>query len=137
MGNHDTQLVELIVECHEDKAATLRRYGRLKYFLPSIEAYVMEVPTRHVKKLKRLKSVSAVYPATPLKTQINQAKAFIGADQARGNLTGAGVGIAILDTGISPVADFTQPTPRLAAFRDFVNNRQGFYDDNGHGTHLP
>ena len=24
----------------------------------------------------------------------------------------------------------------MIAFRDFVNGRQGFYDDSGHGTHV-
>lgn len=38
--------------------------------------------------------------------------------------TGKGIGIAILDTGISPVADFTIPTDRIIAFRDFINGGQ-------------
>ncbi len=50
--------------------------------------------------------------------------------------TGKGIGIAILDTGISPVADFTKPYNRIAVFRDFVNGRTEPYDDNGHGTHV-
>lgn len=50
--------------------------------------------------------------------------------------TGKGVGIAILDTGVSPVADFTQPQNRIVCFRDFVNGRKRPYDDNGHGTHV-
>lgn len=50
--------------------------------------------------------------------------------------TGKGIGIAILDTGISPVADFTKPYNRIAVFRDFINGRTEPYDDNGHGTHV-
>lgn len=50
--------------------------------------------------------------------------------------TGKGIGIAILDTGISPVADFTIPANRIAIFRDFINGRTMPYDDNGHGTHV-
>lgn len=50
--------------------------------------------------------------------------------------TGKGIGIAILDTGISPVADFTIPTNRIVVFRDFINGRTAPYDDNGHGTHV-
>nr|WP_205134157.1 hypothetical protein [Anaerotignum lactatifermentans] len=57
--------------------------------------------------------------------------------QARSSVpTGRGVGIAILDTGISPVADFTQPENRIVCFRDLVNHRTRPYDDNGHGTHV-
>lgn len=51
--------------------------------------------------------------------------------------TGKGVGIAILDTGISPVADFVEPKNRIVAFKDFINGQKLPYDDNGHGTHVP
>ena len=44
--------------------------------------------------------------------------------------------IAFLDTGISPVADFTQPNNRIVAFFDLVNGKKSPYDDNGHGTHV-
>ena len=44
--------------------------------------------------------------------------------------------IAFLDTGISPVADFTFPRNRIVAFLDLVNGRTIPYDDNGHGTHV-
>lgn len=43
------------------------------------------------------------------------------------------VGVAVLDTGISPHPDFED---RIFAFHDFVNHRQGMYDDGGHGTHV-
>ena len=46
------------------------------------------------------------------------------------------ISIAFLDTGISPVADFTQPDNRIIAFLDMVNGRTEPYDDNGHGTQL-
>ena len=50
-------------------------------------------------------------------------------------ITGRGIGIAILDTGISPLEDFTYPQNRIVAFKDFVNEITTPYDDNGHGTH--
>ena len=48
-------------------------------------------------------------------------------------LTGQGVGVAVLDTGIFPHIDFDN---RIRAFHDFLNNRKRPYDDNGHGTHV-
>ena len=45
--------------------------------------------------------------------------------------------IAFLDTGISPVADFTQPKDRIITFLDLIDGKTSPYDDNGHGTHLP
>ena len=48
-------------------------------------------------------------------------------------VTGAGVGVAVLDTGIYPHEDFEN---RIIAFKDFVRHRGLPYDDNGHGTHI-
>lgn len=50
-----------------------------------------------------------------------------------GGLTGAGVTIAILDTGVYPHQDLAG---RVVAFADFVKNRTTPYDDHGHGTHV-
>lgn len=50
-------------------------------------------------------------------------------------LTGTDVNIAIVDTGIHPHQDLTQPTDRIIAFKDLINNKMNPYDDNGHGTH--
>ena len=49
------------------------------------------------------------------------------------NYTGKGIGVAILDTGISPHPDFGN---RICAFSDFISHKQTPYDDNGHGTHV-
>lgn len=47
---------------------------------------------------------------------------------------GAGVGVAILDTGLC--LDNEDVGSRVAAYYDFINNKEICYDDNGHGTHI-
>lgn len=47
--------------------------------------------------------------------------------------TGRGVGVAILDTGISLHPDYAQ---RIVMFQDFCNHKTRPYDDNGHGSHI-
>lgn len=47
-------------------------------------------------------------------------------------LTGSGVKIAVIDTGIHQHPDLGD---RIKGFVDFINNRAEAYDDNGHGTH--
>jgi serine protease AprX len=47
-------------------------------------------------------------------------------------LTGEGVTIAVIDTGIHPHPDLGD---RIKGFVDLVNNEPDPYDDNGHGTH--
>ena len=49
------------------------------------------------------------------------------------SLTGKGIGVAVIDTGIFPHVDFDN---RIIAFQDMVNKKQQPYDDNGHGTHI-
>lgn len=46
---------------------------------------------------------------------------------------GAGVTVAVLDTGVGRHPDLVG---RILTFRDFVNDRQIMYDDSGHGTHV-
>lgn len=48
--------------------------------------------------------------------------------------TGKNIGVAILDTGLcdqNPDIGY-----RVSGFRDFINQRQDCYDDNGHGSHI-
>ena len=58
---------------------------------------------------------------------------------------GAGIGIAVIDSGISSWHDdltnttsklFPYGNQRVTKFVDFVNGRSLPYDDNGHGTHV-
>lgn len=47
--------------------------------------------------------------------------------------TGAGVRIALLDTGVHPHNCLIN---KIYRFRDYVNYKVNPYDDNGHGTHI-
>ena len=48
-------------------------------------------------------------------------------------VTGRGVGVAVLDTGLYLHEDFEN---RVIAFKDMVQRHTEPYDDNGHGTHI-
>src|ERR1051325_293947 len=65
----------------------------------------------------------------------NELRALLGV--ANDPHRGAGVGIAIIDSGIAPVADFEG---RISAFYDFTNGQGGVpttpVDGYGHGTHV-
>ena len=49
---------------------------------------------------------------------------------------GEGIGIAVLDTGISPHPDFFINGTRIRSFSDFVQYKAQPYDDADHGTHI-
>ena len=62
-----------------------------------------------------------------------------GADflQANHSLSGAGVTVAVVDTGIAPHADLSgSSASRIVGWTDLVQNIGHPYDDNGHGTHV-
>jgi serine protease len=58
----------------------------------------------------------------------------IHVEQAWEETKGAGMTIAVIDTGVSKVPDLDQT--ELVAGYDFVNDRVQADDDNGHGTHV-
>ena len=65
---------------------------------------------------------------------MNRARMEIHCDEAALNgITGKGVGIAVLDTGIYIHEDLKG---KILGFKDFVHGKKLPYDDNGHGTHI-
>ncbi len=49
-------------------------------------------------------------------------------------LTGEGVTLCVMDTGINPHCDLSVPRNRIVHFEDMVGGEDKPYDDNGHGT---
>lgn len=65
---------------------------------------------------------------------MKRVKELIHIDYAyRMGLSGKGVTVAVMDTGIAKHPDFGN---RIVGFKDFCNRRTEVYDDNGHGTHV-
>lgn len=65
---------------------------------------------------------------------MNRARNILHVQEAlnRG-ITGKGIRTAVLDTGAVSHPDFAD---RIVCFKDFINGKQGNYDDYGHGTHV-
>ncbi len=65
---------------------------------------------------------------------MNRVKRLVEAREAyRKGYSGAGVRIAVLDSGAAPHPDLSG---RIIAFRDFVEDKEQPSDPNGHGTHV-
>jgi serine protease AprX len=54
----------------------------------------------------------------------------------RYGLSGAGIGIGLIDSGIFPHPDLISPSNKIELFEDVINNFHYPYDDNGHGTSM-
>lgn len=127
--------LQFIVEYTNDKDEVIRELGDVKYDLPFINSYVLEVSKEKAEILKQI--CEQLHENTNITAQMNMARRAVNADVVTNHgITGEGVTICILDTGASSVEDFTKPQNRIIAFRDFVNGKSKPYDDNGHGTHV-
>lgn len=81
--------------------------------------------------------VTRVYLDRTCTAHMDTARASVRAEQLQTEgLTGAGVTIAVLDTGVYPHPDLVRPVNRIVAFQDYTRGRTSPYDDNGHGTHV-
>jgi len=94
----------------------------IKYRLPALGMYVLEINAANIDSLMGIEGVGLVCASTHI--------------MAQSRPTGRGITIAILDTGIAPIPDFARPKNRLLASVDFVGHKPHPYDDNGHGTHV-
>jgi serine protease AprX len=135
----DNNKVQIIVHCrnYEERREILERMGYIKYKLPMIDAYVIEIEKRKLDMIKEMDGLIDIEMDTHITAQMNKVNEIIESNWAHKNgYYGSGVGVAIVDTGICLHKDFTEGGNRVIAFKDFVNGRKEPYDDNGHGTHV-
>ncbi|WP_067727058.1 S8 family peptidase [Oceanobacillus damuensis] len=112
-------------------------HNKLEKELSSINGMKGYLTPGMIKQIKDHEAVDRIFYDRIVSAYLDIASEQIGAVNVhtQHNLTGNGVTIAVIDTGIHPHEDLTNPTNRIVAFRDFVNEQNEPYDDNGHGTH--
>ena len=107
-----------------------------------IKARAGRMPNALLKRLADDPKVKRVHRDRETEAQIARAAATVGAKNvhAQYGYTGAGIGVAVIDSGITPshpdLSVALGQGQRVTAFVDFVNGRTVKYDDWGHGTHV-
>lgn len=131
--------VQIIVHCkeYEKRSRTMEDLGNIKYRLPMIDAYVIEIDENRLDYIKTLEGLISVEVDTHITAQMNRVSDIIECSFAHEQgYFGRGVGVAVVDTGIALHKDFVEGGNRVIAFVDFISRKAEAYDDNGHGTHV-
>ena len=133
------KLIQIIVSCEDyiKDYEYVKKMGNIKYKLPMISSYVIEVNENQIKNIIRTEGLIAYELDTHITAQMKRAANEIELRWAHDRrIYGQGVGVAIVDTGIFPHKDFFANKNRITAFYDVINDNNQPYDDNGHGTHV-
>ncbi len=131
--------VQVIVSCseYEKRQKAFEDVGNIKYRLPMIGAYVIEVEERALETIRAMDGLLEMEQDAHITAQMNHVNEIIEGYWAHEHgYFGQGIGVAIVDTGIALHKDFVEEGNRVIAFADFVNQKTEPYDDNGHGTHV-
>ena len=111
--------------------------------LALLDAVAAEVPNASLLALASNPAVRRIAVDRVTLGQMQRTAAITGAAAVREafGYDGAGIGVAVIDSGITSwhddlgTADLPG-TQRVAAFADFVGSESAPYDDYGHGTHV-
>jgi len=124
-----------------------RQYARRNGDLKILNGVVLDVPNFALKGLASNASIVRVHYDRPAQKHDYRTVMTVGSRAVSRALgyTGAGIGIAVVDSGFASWHDdlttrrsaaYPYGNQRVAAFVDFVNGQSTPYDDDGHGTHV-
>jgi serine protease AprX len=112
-----------------------------------INGAVLELPNHLIRELAGADEIFDLHFDRPIQGANYRTSLTVGARAVQRllGLTGAGVGVAVIDSGVTSWHDdltnrsatvYPYGNQRVSAFVDFVNGGTTPYDDNGHGTHV-
>ena len=111
-----------------------KRFARVKGRLGIINGEVLDLPNGAIAQLERHPEIFRIHDNRPIKGHNYRTSLTVGSRAAQRSLglTGAGIGIAILDSGVAAWHDdltngsarlYPYGNQRVSAFVDFVNGR--------------
>lgn len=140
--NGSNSLIPVIVQTkhgmqEKHKNFVQQSEGKLKHDFSLIRGFSADLPASVIEEHSKDEDVVRITYDSEVYACLDTATASINAPAAWvTGLTGKGITVAVIDSGIYPHPDLTTPNNRIAAFKDFINKKTAPYDDYGHGTHV-
>lgn len=108
--------------------------------LPLINGVVALLDGNGINSLSQQSNVVYISTDRPLTPTLNNAAGAVNAEFAwQSNYTGAGIGVALIDSGVSSHPDLYTgilPVSRVVYQQSFVSGNSSASDQYGHGTHV-
>lgn len=139
-GNSDTEQAD-------GEALGLMRSGSYREFTNALDGFAARVDLEDLQEAMSSDPSIQAYPDLPVQAFMTDSVVQIGADELwtladdhGASLTGEGIVVAVIDTGV----DYTHPdlgggfgpSYKVIGGYDFYNHDSNPMDDNGHGTHV-
>lgn len=133
-------IVQLSCDLKKDKEKVNKILGNSivpDHFFSYINAFSAKLTDKQIKQLNLQQDVKLIEQNISIDANLDTANRWFGTEKARDdlNLSGSGITIAIVDTGIdSDHLDINDN--KVIGWNDLVNGQSSPYDDQGHGTHV-
>jgi serine protease AprX len=148
-GKNAFDQVDVIVQFKQAPTAlhhqkVLSRGGTLRHKLGLVKSGAYRMPASALADLAADPDVAYISPDRPVSGMLDLTAAAVNAAAAwSSGYTGAGIGVAVIDSGIAPHSAFLTAalpngTLRIVYNQDFTGdtNSSNIYDPYGHGTHV-
>ena len=106
------------IKCGLNEAIRLERMQEVEYVSAQSTAFALSDLNENINEKAYSNGMFSQYPVAKFSKE----------------LTGEGVTLCVMDTGINPHCDLSVPKNRIVHFEDMVGGEDMPYDDNGHGT---
>lgn len=106
------------IKCGLNEAIRLERMQEVEYVSAQSTVFALSDSNENINEKAYSNGMFSQYPVAKFSKE----------------LTGEGVTLCVMDTGINPHCDLSVPKNRIVHFEDMVGGEDMPYDDNGHGT---
>lgn len=106
------------IKCGLNEAIRLERMQEVEYVSAQSTVFALSDLNENINEKAYSNGMFSQYPVAKFSNE----------------LTGEGVTLCVMDTGINPHCDLSVPKNRIVHFEDMVGGEDMPYDDNGHGT---